>query len=61
MQKKKTDSVIISWDYSGSGEGFVLVGEKDPLGIEQRIHILDVLSGDSGLSALHGLGIELTE
>lgn len=56
---KKNDSVIVSWEFDGSVEnGVVLIGRKDPLGIEQRIEIVDSKIGEEGLDILSKLGIE---
>lgn len=52
-------SVIVSWDYDNNGKGIVLIGEKDPLGIQQRINIIDAKTDKDGLEALSGLGIDI--
>lgn len=61
IHKTKNDSVIISWNYEKDGgdlKGIVLIGEKDPLGIDQRIRILDALPGELGLKFLKNIGVE---
>lgn len=52
-------SVIVSWDYDSDGKGIVLIGEKDPLGIQQRINVIDAKTDKDGLEALSGLGIDI--
>lgn len=55
----KSNSVIVSWDYSSKdGSGLVLIGAKDPLGIEQRLEIVNVLTNEDGLDILRKLGID---
>lgn len=61
MKKNFNDSLIISWSYLKDGSGIVIVGEKDPLGIEQRIRPVDVLQDEKGLELLKYLGVELEE
>lgn len=56
---KKNDSVILSWSYRDDGKGTVLLGRKDPLGITQRIEILDVFLDKDGLDILELIGVEL--
>lgn len=58
MIKKKNDSFIIAWNYNDDGEGIVTIGDKDPLGIEQRIRILDAIPNEKGLDILKYLGVE---
>lgn len=58
MIKKKNDSFIIAWNYNDDGEGIVTIGDKDPLGIEQRIRILDAIPNEKGLDILKRLGVE---
>lgn len=58
MIKKKNDSFIIAWNYNDDGEGIVTIGDKDPLGIEQRIRILDAIPNEKGLDILKCLGVE---
>lgn len=53
------NSVIVSWDYSNKdGSGLVIIGARDPLGIEQRIEIVNVLTNEEGLDILRKLGID---
>lgn len=56
---KKNDSVILSWSYRDDDKGTVVLGRKDPLGITQRIEIMDVFVDETGLKILRELGIEL--
>lgn len=56
---KKNDSVILSWSYRDDDKGTVVLGRKDPLGITQRIEIMDVFIDETGLKILRELGIEL--
>lgn len=58
MIKNKVDSLIISWSYDDNGDGIVTIGDKDPLGIEQRIRILDAIPNEKGLDILKCLGVE---
>ena len=55
----ENNSVIVSWDYSSKdGSGLVIIGARDPLGIEQRIEIVNVLTNEEGLDILRKLGID---
>lgn len=59
FKMKKNDSVILSWSYRDNGKGTVLLGRKDPLGIMQRIEVMDAFVDETGLKILQELGIEL--
>lgn len=59
FKMKKNDSVILSWSYRDDDKGTVVLGRKDPLGITQRIEIMDVFVDETGLKILRELGIEL--
>lgn len=62
IHKTKNDSVIISWNYEKDGDdlkGVVLVGEKDPLGIEQRIKVIEAYPDSEGIDFLNKLGIDI--
>lgn len=61
MKKSFNDSLMLSWSYDKSGKGILLVGEKDPLGIKQRLRVIDALNDEEGLDILKRLGIELGE
>lgn len=61
MIKNKIDSLIVSWSYDDKGNGIVTIGDKDPLGIDQRIRILDALSGELGLKFLKNIGVEFSK
>lgn len=63
IHKTKNDSVIISWNYEKDGDdlkGIVLIGEKDPLGIEQRIKIIEAYKDSDGVEFLNKLGIDIS-
>ena len=59
FKMKKNDSVILSWSYRDNGKGTVVLGRKDPLGITQRIEIMDVFLDKDGLDILELIGVEL--
>ena len=59
MKKSFNDSLILSWSYHEDGKGVVILGDKDPLGIEQRIRVLDSKFDEEGLEILRALGVEL--
>ena len=59
MKKSFNDSLILSWSYNEDGVGGLVIGEKDPLGIVQRIRVVDVKLDEEGLEILKELGIEL--
>lgn len=59
FKMKKSDSVILSWSYDDNGKGTVLLGRKDPLGILQRIEVMDASTDEAGLGILRELGIEI--
>ena len=59
MKKSFNDSLILSWSYHEDGVGGLVIGEKDPLGIVQRIRVVDVKLDEEGLEILKELGIEL--
>lgn len=59
MKKSFNDSLILSWSYNEDGVGGLVIGEKDPLGIVQRIRVVDVKLDEEGLEILHALGVEL--
>lgn len=59
FKMKKNDSVILSWSYDDDGKGTVLLGRKDPLGILQRIEVMDASTDEAGLGILRELGIEI--
>ncbi len=61
IKKNKVDSIIISWSYDDKGDGIVTIGDKDPLGIEQRIRILEAFPGELGLKFLKNLGVEFSK
>lgn len=63
IHKTKNDSVIISWSYEKDGDdskGVVLIGDKDPLGIEQRIKIIEAYKDSDGVEFLNKLGIDIS-
>ena len=37
----------------------MVIGDKDPLGIEQRIRVVDAKFDEEGLEILRALGVEL--
>ena len=59
MKMNFNDSLLLSWSYREDGKGVVIIGEKDPLGIEQRIKIVDSKFDKEGLEILKTLGVEL--
>ena len=59
MKKSFKDSLILSWSFHDDGVGVVLIGDKDPLGIEQRIRVIDAKFDEEGLELLKALGVEL--
>lgn len=59
MKMSFKDSMILSWSYHEDGKGVVIIGEKDPLGIKQRIRIIDSKFDEEGLKILRALGVEL--
>ena len=61
MIKNRVDSLIISWSYDDKGDGIVIIGDKDPLGIDQRIRVLDAFPGELGLKFLKNLGVEFSK
>ena len=56
MKKSFKDSLILSWSYQ---VGTLVIGEKDPLGIVQRIRVVDAKFDEEGLEILRALGVEL--
>ena len=59
MKKSFNDSLILSWSYNEDGVGGLVIGEKDPLGIVQRIRVVDAKFDEEGLEILRALGVEL--
>ena len=59
MKKSFNDSLILSWSYNEDGIGTLVIGEKDPLGIIQRIRVVDAKIDEEGLEILRVLGVEL--
>ena len=59
MKKSFNDSLILSWSFYEDGIGTLLIGDKDPLGIEQRIRVIDAKFDEEGLELLKALGVEL--
>ena len=59
MKMSSNSSVILSWSYDNHGNGIVVMGEKDPLGIEQRINIVQVWQDEVGISILKELDIDI--
>lgn len=59
MKMCSNSSVILSWSYDDHGNGVVIMGEKDPLGIEQRINIVQVWKDEVGISILKALDIDI--
>lgn len=59
MKMCSNSSVILSWSYDDHGNGVVIMGEKDPLGIEQRINIVQVWKDEVGISILKELDIDI--
>lgn len=59
MKMSSNSSVILSWSYDDQGNGVVIMGEKDPLGIEQRIKPIQVWQDEVGISILKELDIEI--
>lgn len=59
MKMSSNSSVILSWSYDDHGNGVVIMGEKDPLGIEQRINIVQVWKDEVGISILKELDIDI--
>lgn len=60
MKMSSNSSVILSWSYDDRGNGIVIMGEKDPLGIEQRIKPIQVWKDEVGISILKELDIEIS-
>ena len=60
MKMSSNSSVILSWSYDDHGNGVVIMGEKDPLGIEQRINIVQVWKDEVGISILKELDIDIS-
>ena len=52
------NSMIVSWSYRSDGKGSVVLGVKDPMGIEQRTEILNVFLDEEGLVILRALGVD---
>lgn len=59
MKMSSNSSVILSWSYDDQGNGVVIMGEKDPLGIEQRIKPIRVWQDEVGISILKELDIDI--
>lgn len=59
MKMSSNSSVILSWSYDDRGNGVVIMGEKDPLGIEQRIKPIQVWQDEVGISILKELDIDI--
>lgn len=59
MKMSSNSSVILSWSYDDQGNGVVIMGEKDPLGIEQRIKPIQVWQDEVGISILKELDIDI--
>lgn len=59
MKMSSNSSVILSWSYDDHGNGVVIMGEKDPLGIEQRIKPIQVWQDEAGISILKELDIDI--
>ena len=59
MKMSSNSSVILSWAYDDHGNGVVIMGEKDPLGIEQRIKPIQVWQDEVGISILKELDIDI--
>lgn len=52
------NSMMISWSYGSDGTGVVILGVKDPMGIEQRTEIFNAFSDEEGLAILKALGVD---
>lgn len=52
------NSMIVSWSYRSDGKGSVVLGVKDPMGIEQRTEILNIFLDEEGLAILKALGVD---
>ena len=52
-----SNSALISWSYDKDGNGIVLIGVKDPLGIEERTEIIRVATDSDGIDILKALGV----
>ena len=59
MKMSSNGSIVLSWSYDDHGRGIVIMGEKDPLGIEQRINIVQVWQDEVGISILKELDIDI--
>ena len=59
MKMSFKGSLILSWSYHEDGVGALVIGEKDPLGIVQRIRVVDAKFDEEGLEILRVLGVEL--
>ena len=59
MKMSSNASIVLSWSYDDHGNGVVIMGEKDPLGIEQRIKVVQVWQDEVGISILKELDIDI--
>lgn len=59
MKMSSNASIVLSWSYDDRGNGVVIMGEKDPLGIEQRINIVQVWQDEVGIAILKELDIDI--
>lgn len=54
-----SNSALVSWSYTKDGEGLVLIGVRDPLGIDERMEIRTVATNEDGIDILKAMGISI--